>query len=101
MKVLVVGAGAREHALAAALGADGRTEVVCAPGNPGIAREVRVVPVDAASPEAVLALAVAESVDLTIIGPEAPLAAGVADRFAIAGRPLFGPTRAAAQIETS
>lgn len=101
MKVLVVGAGAREHALAAALQADGRTEVVCAPGNPGIARDVRVVPVDAASPESVLALAAAEHVDLTVIGPEAPLAAGVADGFAAAGRPLFGPTRAAAQIETS
>ncbi len=101
MKVLVVGAGAREHALAAALQADGRTDVVCAPGNPGIAREVRVVPLDAASPDAVLALAAAEQVDLTVIGPEAPLAAGVADRFTAAGRPLFGPTRAAAQIETS
>jgi phosphoribosylamine--glycine ligase len=101
MKVLVVGGGAREHALAAALQADGRTDVVCAPGNPGIARDVRVVPVDAASPDAVLALAVAEAVDLTVIGPEAPLAAGVADRFAAAGRRLFGPTRAAAQIETS
>ena len=101
MKVLVVGSGAREHALAAALQADPGCDVVCAPGNPGLARDVRTVPLDAANPDAVLALAVAEAVDLTVIGPEAPLAAGVADRFAAARRPLFGPTRAAAQIETS
>lgn len=101
MKVLVVGAGAREHALATALMARGGCAVVCAPGNAGIAHDVPTRPLDANDPEAVLALAVAEGVDLTVIGPEAPLAAGVADRFALAGRPLFGPTRAAAQIETS
>lgn len=100
MKVLVVGAGAREHALAAALMAGG-AEVLCAPGNPGIAREVRTAPLDAADPAAVMALADAEAVDLTVIGPEAPLAAGVADHFLAAGRPLFGPTRAAARLETS
>lgn len=101
MKVLVVGAGAREHALSAALMAHGDCAVVCAPGNAGIARDVPVRPLDASDPDAVLALAVAEQVDLTVIGPEAPLAAGVADRFAAAGRPLFGPSRAAAQLETS
>jgi len=100
MKLLVVGAGAREHALAATLTAGGAT-VVCAPGNAGIARQVLTAPLDAGNPDAILALAVAEGVDLTVIGPEAPLAAGVADRFREAGRPLFGPTRAAAQIETS
>ena len=101
MKVLVVGAGAREHALAAALLAHGDCDVLCAPGNPGIALDVPVRALDASDPDAVLALAAAEAVDLTVIGPEAPLAAGVADRFAAAGRPLFGPTRAAAQLETS
>lgn len=101
MKVLVIGSGAREHALAVALQTGSGCDVVCAPGNPGIARDVRTVSVDAASPDAVLALAGAEGVDLTVIGPEAPLAAGVADRFLAAGRPIFGPTRAAARIETS
>lgn len=101
MKVLVVGAGAREHALAATLMASDGCAVVCAPGNAGIAGDVPIRPVDANNPDAVLALAVEEGVDLTVIGPEAPLAAGVADRFALAGRLLFGPTRAAAQIETS
>ncbi len=100
MKLLVVGAGAREHALAAALERGGAS-VVCAPGNPGIARDVRVEPLDPSDPAAVLALAEAERVDLTVIGPEAPLAAGVADHFLAAGRPIFGPTRAAAQLETS
>ena len=90
MKVLVVGAGAREHALAAALMARGGCAVVCAPGNAGLAHDVPTRPLDANDPEAVLALAVAEGVDLTVIGPEAPLAAGVADRFAAAGRLLFG-----------
>ena len=100
MKLLVVGAGAREHALAAAL-EHGGASVVCAPGNPGIARDVRIAPLDATDPAAVLALAEAERVDLTVIGPEAPLAAGVADHFLASGRPIFGPTRAAAQLETS
>ena len=100
MKLLVVGAGAREHALAATL-ARGGASVVCAPGNPGIARDIRVVPLDANDPAAVLALAEAEGVDLTVIGPEAPLAAGVADHFLAAGRPVFGPTRLAARLETS
>jgi phosphoribosylamine--glycine ligase len=100
MKLLVVGAGAREHALAAVLERGGAS-VVCAPGNPGIARDFRVAPLDATNPAALLALAEAERVDLTVIGPEAPLAAGVADQFLAAGRSIFGPTRAAAQIETS
>jgi len=100
MKLLVVGAGAREHALAAALQRGGAS-VVCAPGNPGIARDFRVAPVDATNPAAVLALALAEGVDLTVIGPEAPLAAGVVDHFLAAGQPVFGPTQAAAQLETS
>ncbi|MGE0812568.1 MAG: phosphoribosylamine--glycine ligase [Vicinamibacterales bacterium] len=101
MKILVVGSGAREHTLAAVLAAGPGSDVVCAPGNPGIARDVRVLPVDPLDADALLALAANEAVDLTVIGPEAPLAAGVADRFVAAGRPVFGPTRAAARIETS
>ena len=75
--------------------------MLCAPGNPGIARELPVAPVVATDPAAVLDLATAWGADLTVVGPEAPLAAGVADRFLAAGRPLFGPTRAAARLETS
>lgn len=101
MKILVVGAGAREHALAARLSADPAVTVLCAPGNPGIARELPVAAVAPTDPDAVLALAASWGADLTVVGPEAPLAAGVADRFLDAGRPLFGPTRAASQLETS
>lgn len=77
----------------------GVEEVVCAPGNPGIGG--RTVAVDAGDPAAVLALAVEEGVDFTVVGPELPLANGVADRFADAGRPLFGPVQAAARLESS
>ena len=104
MKVLVVGGGAREHALVRTLTADAAVDrVVCAPGNAGIAREAdtRVAPVDVSKPQALLALAAAEGADLTVVGPELPLAQGVADRFAEAGRLLFGPTRAAAALESS
>ncbi len=100
MKLLVVGAGAREHALSVAFESGGDT-VICAPGNPGIARDVTTRPLDLHDPAAVLALADAEDVELTVIGPEGPLAAGVADCFDAAGRLLFGPTRAAARLETS
>ena len=100
MKVLVVGGGGREHALAWKLRAEpGVEEVVCAPGNAGIGG--RTVAVDAGDPAAVLALAVEEGVDFTVVGPELPLANGVADRFADAGRPLFGPVQAAARLESS
>jgi phosphoribosylamine--glycine ligase len=102
MRILVVGSGAREHALCRKLarepGVDG---VICAPGNAGIAREFRTVVVDPADPEAVLALAEAEPVDLTVVGPEAPLARGIADVFSARGRPIFGPRRLPAQLETS
>ena len=104
MNVLVVGGGAREHALVRALAADTAVDrVVCAPGNAGIAREaaVRVAPVDVSEPRALLALAASEGADLTVVGPELPLALGVADLFGEAGRLLFGPTRAAAALESS
>ena len=101
MKVLVLGSGAREHALAWRLSRDPGVEVVCAPGNAGIARAHRCEQVSITDSRAVLALVEREGVDLTVVGPEAPLAAGLADAFLAAGRPLFGPTRAAAQLETS
>ena len=104
MKVLVVGSGAREHALVRALATGGvADQVVCAPGNAGIALApaTRVVPVDVSNPAALLALAAAEGAELTVVGPESPLARGVADVFADAGRLLFGPTRSAAALESS
>src|SRR5581483_9298207 len=102
MRVLVVGSGAREHALVARLAADRDVaEIVAAPGNPGIARLARTVPADAASVDAMLAIAEREAIDLTIVGPELPLSLGIADRFAAEGRLLLGPTAAAAQLETS
>ncbi len=102
MRVLVIGSGAREHALVARLAADpGIGAVLCAPGNPGIGRVARTLSVDAASPDSVVQLAAREHIDLTVVGPELPLSVGVADRFAAQGRLLFGPTQAAAQLETS
>ena len=102
MRILVLGSGAREHALCWRLALDpGVERVVCAPGNAGLARTIDTDPSSVTDPDAVLALAGRIGVDLTVVGPEAPLAAGVADRFAAAGLPLFGPTRAAAQLETS
>jgi phosphoribosylamine--glycine ligase len=97
-----LGGGGREHALAWRLGQDPDvTDVVCAPGNPGISTVARCVAVDTASPEAMLALAERESIDLTVVGPEAFLERGVADLFRRHGRPILGPSRAAAALEWS
>lgn len=102
MKILVVGSGAREHAMAWKLaGEPGVSTVICAPGNPGIAAVARCVPVDLASPAQVLAVAQSEQVDLTVVGPEGPLSLGLVDLFAQAGLPVVGPTRAAAALEWS
>src|SRR5258707_3682205 len=102
MRVLVIGGGAREHALVARLALDRDVgELIAAPGNPGIARLARVVPVDAGDPDALLALADREQFDFTVVGPDLPLSLGVADRFDAAGRLLFGPTAAAARLESS
>lgn len=102
MKILVVGSGAREHALVWTLTQDPAvTDVVCAPGNPGIAAIARCLPADMARPEQLLAAAVAVDADLTVVGPELPLSAGVADMFAVQGRLIVGPTRAAAALEWS
>ncbi|WP_043768802.1 phosphoribosylamine--glycine ligase [Algiphilus aromaticivorans] len=104
MKVLVIGGGGREHALAWKLAQSPRcTEVLVAPGNAGTAREpsCRNVAVSAEDIEGLLALAQDEGVGFTVVGPEAPLAAGVVDAFSTAGLRCFGPQRAAAQLEAS
>ena len=102
MRVLVIGSGGREHALAWRLSADPEvTSLVVSPGNPGISTICRCVPVDALNPDAVLALAEQEQVDLTVVGPEAPLERGLADRFRAAGRPIVGPGSKGAQLECS
>ena len=104
MKILVVGNGGREHALAwKALQGEGVTEVLVAPGNAGTAREpgVRNVDVPVDDFEALATLARREAVALTIVGPEAPLVAGIRDHFDAAGLTCFGPSRAAAQLEGS
>ena len=104
MKVLVVGSGGREHALAWKCAQSPRVdEVLVAPGNAGTAREDRVRNVDVSSEdiEGLAKLARDEQVELTIIGPEAPLVAGIVDRFAELGLPCFGPTAAASQLEGS
>ncbi len=104
MKVLVIGSGGREHALAwKCAQSDDVSEVVVAPGNAGTAGEpgVRNIAVSADDIDALLELATVESIDLTIVGPEAPLVAGIVDRFEAAGLPCFGPSAAAAQLEGS
>ena len=102
MRILVVGGGAREHALAWKLaGERGVRDVICAPGNPGIAAHARCMPAEASNPHALLALAARESVDLTVVGPELPLSVGIADVFAAEGRAIVGPTQAAAALEWS
>ncbi len=104
MKVLVIGSGGREHALAWKLAQSERVdEVLVAPGNAGTAGEpgVRNVAVAAEDLDGLLALARNEGVGLTVVGPEAPLVAGVVDRFRAEGLPCFGPTAAAAELEGS
>jgi len=102
MKILVIGSGGREHAIAWTLANEhNAVEVVCAPGNPGIATVARCVPVVLDSPSDIFELAEREAADLTVIGPELPLSVGVADFFASRRGVLVGPTRAAAQLESS
>lgn len=102
MKVLIVGGGGREHALAWKLRRDDPTcEIIAAPGNPGIAALGKCVDLRVTDIDALIALAKAEQVTFTIVGPEGPLEAGIVDRFRAEGLAIFGPTRAAARIETS
>ena len=102
MKVLVIGAGGREHAIAWKLAQSPRiTEVLVAPGNPGTAREPKLRNLAPSAVADLVELAQREQVGFTVVGPEAPLAAGVVDAFRAAQLPIFGPTRAAAQLESS
>lgn len=102
MKVLVIGGGAREHALCRSLSLDPDvTALYCAPGNAGIAEVAELHPVDALDGEAVARLATELGAELVVVGPEAPLVAGVADAVRAVGIPCFGPSREAAQLEGS
>jgi phosphoribosylamine--glycine ligase len=102
VKLLVIGSGGREHALAWKLAASPRVQkVFVAPGNGGTAREPGVENVAIADPRALADFAAREQIHLTVVGPEAPLAAGVVDLFRERGLRIFGPTRAAAQLESS
>ena len=102
MKVLVLGGGGREHALCWALDRDpGVTEVLCAPGNAGISQVARCMDADPTDTAMIRELAIREEVDLVVVGPEAPLVAGVADALEPAGVPVFGPSRDGAMLESS
>ncbi len=102
MRVLIVGSGGREHALAWAIAASPLTDrLYCAPGNPGIARDATCVPVDATDIAGLVDLARREKIDFVVVGPEAPLAMGLVDRLEEAGIAAFGPSAAAAQLEAS
>ncbi|MFI8592924.1 phosphoribosylamine--glycine ligase [Microbacterium sp. NPDC078428] len=102
MRILVLGSGAREHAIVLALASEGAGhDLLAAPGNAGIAQVATLVDVDPVDPVAVSDFVETESVDLVVIGPEAPLVAGVADALRSRGVPVFGPGRAAAQLEGS
>jgi phosphoribosylamine---glycine ligase len=102
MKVLVIGGGGREHALVWKLRQSPRiSQLYCAPGNGGIADEAECLPADLKNLEAITSLAARLAPDLTVVGPELPLTLGVVDEFVGRGWPVFGPTRAAAQLESS
>lgn len=102
MKILVVGSGGREHALAWKLAQSDRVQMVyVAPGNGGTARDPRLVNIDITDPAALADFVVAEHVGLTLVGPEQPLAAGIVNLFRARGLKVFGPTKEAAQLESS
>ena len=101
MKILVVGSGGREHALIWRLAKRPGSQLFCMPGNPGIARLAECIPSPDLNPEAILATARALSVELTIVGPEAPLVAGIVDLFRNARMPIVGPTADMARLEGS
>ena len=102
MKVLVLGGGGREHALAWKLRQSPRiTQLYCAPGNGGITEDAECMAADLKSLDSITALAVRLQPDLTVVGPELPLTLGVVDEFTRRGWPVFGPTQAAAQLESS
>ena len=102
MKILLIGNGGREHALAWKLRQSSRiTKLYCAPGNGGLSREAECVSVDLKSLESIVGIATQLKPDVTVVGPELPLQLGIVDEFTRRGWPVFGPTKAAAQLETS
>ncbi len=102
MRILVVGSGGREHSLCWAISASPLCDkLFCAPGNPGIAALAECLPVGAEDIPGIVAAAKAQKIDFVVVGPEAPLVAGIVDRLAAAGIPAFGPMAAAAQLEGS
>ena len=102
MKILVIGGGGREHALAWKLAQSDRVQrVYVAPGNGGTAADKRLVNVDITEPQALAQFAIAEKISLAVVGPEGPLSQGVVDVFRTHGLRIFGPTKAAAQLESS
>ncbi|MBN2231312.1 MAG: phosphoribosylamine--glycine ligase [Deltaproteobacteria bacterium] len=102
MKILVIGGGGREHALVWKIAQSNKVaKIYCAPGNAGIARLAECVPIAANDIDALLEFAAREGIDLTVVGPEEPLVNGIVDRFIDAGLKIFGPSKAAAEIEGS
>ena len=102
MKVLVIGSGGREHAIVEAISRSSKaTKIYAAPGNAGIAQLAECVAIKDTEVEKLLEFAKANAIDLTVVGPEAALAVGVVDAFREAGLKIFGPTKAAAEIEAS
>ncbi len=102
MDILILGGGGREHALAWAIAKSPDCDrLICAPGNAGIAAVAECVPLNPMDPDAVTTFAISEGIEFVIVGPEAPLAAGVADALRAAGIVVFGPSRAAAMLEAS
>lgn len=102
MKVLVVGKGGREHAIAWKLSSSSRvSQLLCAPGNAGTSLIAENAPISETDIDALLAFSMQHAVDFTVVGPEAPLAEGIVDRFRESGLSIFGPTQAAARIESS
>ncbi len=102
MKILVVGSGGREHAIIRALlRSPLATELLCAPGNPGIAADAECLPIEAEAIDQIVSLASERELDLVVVGPEAPLVGGLVDALTAAGIPAFGPVAAAARLEGS
>src|SRR6187431_1613700 len=102
MNILLLGSGGREHALAWKLASSTLTDrLICAPGNAGIAKEAECVAIDITDHAMVIAFCKALEIDFVVVGPEAPLVAGIVDDLEAAGIKVFGPTKAAAQLEGS
>lgn len=102
MRILVIGGGGREHALVTAIHKSSKaTKIYCIPGNPGIAAMAECISLDSSNPAVLCQFALEHAIDLTVVGPEVCLAAGVVDAFQKQGLKIFGPTRAAAELESS